>query len=122
MPQPGFILLAVDNPQESAVLYEKLLGVPVAEVSPGFALFACAGGLKIGLWARTGMVPPPAAAGGSELGFPLSGKAELDALHAEWQGLGLTILQPPQQMDFGWTFTAADPDGNRLRAFVPVQA
>jgi hypothetical protein len=29
------------------------------------------------------------------------------------------ILQPPTEMDFGRTFTAADPDGHRLRVFKP---
>ena len=35
---------------------------------------------------------------------------------------GLTILQAPMQMDFGTTFVATDPDGHRLRVFVPAAA
>ena len=34
-----------------------------------------------------------------------------------WAKLGLKILQEPTKMDFGYTFTAADPDGHRLRVF-----
>jgi hypothetical protein len=30
------------------------------------------------------------------------------------------VIQPPTQMDFGLTMTAADPDGHRLRVFVPA--
>ena len=32
------------------------------------------------------------------------------------------ILQEPVQMDFGHTFVASDPDGHRLRVFVPGAA
>ena len=35
--------------------------------------------------------------------------------------LGLRIIQEPTKMDFGFTFTAADPDGHRLRVFNPSQ-
>jgi predicted lactoylglutathione lyase len=31
--------------------------------------------------------------------------------------IGADVLQKPTQMDFGYTFTVADPDGHRLRAF-----
>lgn len=35
---------------------------------------------------------------------------------------GLTILQEPVRMDFGTAFVATDPDGHRLRVFVPAAA
>jgi predicted enzyme related to lactoylglutathione lyase len=38
-----------------------------------------------------------------------------------WKLLGLDIIQEPTKMDFGFTFTAADPDGHRLRVFAPAQ-
>lgn len=44
------------------------------------------------------------------------------ALHAAWCARGLSILQAPVAMDFGLTFTAADPDGHRLRVFAPGTA
>jgi len=34
----------------------------------------------------------------------------------------LDIIQEPVQMDFGYTFVATDPDGHRLRVFVPEAA
>jgi predicted lactoylglutathione lyase len=43
--------------------------------------------------------------------------AQVDALHADWQARGLRILQAPVTRDFGYTFTAVDPDGHRLRVF-----
>ena len=41
--------------------------------------------------------------------------AAVDAMHTEWSGRGWGIAQKPVQMDFGYTFTALDPDGHRLR-------
>jgi predicted enzyme related to lactoylglutathione lyase len=34
---------------------------------------------------------------------------------------GVAIAQKPVEMDFGYTFTALDPDGHRLRVFAPGQ-
>ena len=45
--------------------------------------------------------------------------AAVKATFADWKQRGLTIVQEPVQMDFGHTFVAADPDGHRLRVFVP---
>jgi hypothetical protein len=41
---------------------------------------------------------------------------------ADWKKRGLNILQEPVQMDFGTTFVATDPEGRRLRVFVPAAA
>jgi predicted enzyme related to lactoylglutathione lyase len=43
------------------------------------------------------------------------------ATHADWLARGLDVLQPPTPMDFGFTFTAGDPDGHRLRVFAPAR-
>jgi predicted enzyme related to lactoylglutathione lyase len=39
---------------------------------------------------------------------------------ARWQSFGARIAQPPTRMDFGFTGVALDPDGHRLRVFVPA--
>jgi predicted enzyme related to lactoylglutathione lyase len=44
------------------------------------------------------------------------------AKFTDWKRRGLNIIQEPVQMDFGYTFVAADPDGHRLRVFVPGAA
>lgn len=46
----------------------------------------------------------------------------VDATCAAWSGRGITILQQPTDLDFGRTFTAADPDGHRLRVFWPSES
>ena len=59
--------------------------------------------------------------GGSEIGFPVDSDAAVHSTRDAWANLGLKILQEPTKMDFGLTFTAADPDGHRLRVFNPSQ-
>ena len=124
-PSPNFILLYVSSPPASAHFYETLLGRAPVEASPTFALFALDAGLMLGLWSRDSVQPAPpdgAAAGTSELGFPVADTAAVDTLYRAWTALGLTMLQPPTRMDFGQTFTAADLDGHRLRVFAPEGA
>lgn len=108
----------VSNPLESADFYGRLFGCEPIERSPGFAAFEI-DGARLGLWARAGVLPTPpvAVAGGSELAFAQSSDEAVDCLHAQWQEAGVPIAQKPEQMDFGYTFTALDPDGHRLRVF-----
>jgi len=37
-----------------------------------------------------------------------------------WTKRGLAIAQEPTKMNFGFTFTALDPDGHRLRVYAPA--
>ena len=119
---PNFLLLYVADPAASAGFYTALLGRPPVEASPTFALFALDHGLMLGLW-RADTVQPPAAkavkAARHELAFPVADEAAVRALFSAWSAMGLHMLQEPTAMDFGFTFTAADPDGHRLRVFAP---
>ena len=63
--------------------------------------------------------PVASTAGGSEIAFAVADDAEITRLHA-WKKRGLTIIQAPTKMNFGYTFVALDPDGNRIRAFAPA--
>ena len=118
MNHPNFTILMVDNVPESTAFYADLLDVTAVEASETFSLFILEGGLKLGLWSRHTAQPAVTAKGGSvELGFQLKQNDDVDACHAAWQKKGLTILQQPTVMDFGYTFTAADPDSHRLRVY-----
>lgn len=124
-PLPRFVLLYVQNPEASARFYSELLERAPIERSPTFALFALDAGLMLGLWSRATVAPAPpdtAPGGTGELGFPVASTALVDRLFANWQARGLTVLQPPTRMDFGYTFVATDPDGHRLRVFAPEGA
>ena len=123
MATPNFVILYVDNPISSAAFYARLLDRPALETSPTFAMFSLTDGVMLGLWSRHTVQPGASAtAGAAEIAFTADSKEAVQNLHTDWTSKGLPVLQPPTQMDFGFTFTAADPDGHRLRVFVPATA
>ena len=123
MPHPNFVILYVINPQASAAFYARLLGAEPVESSPTFAMFALDSGVMLGLWARHTVEPAAPTSGASaELAFALDSNAAVDAMHAVWRDGGVPIIQGLTAMDFGYTFTATDPDGHRLRVFAPGAA
>jgi predicted enzyme related to lactoylglutathione lyase len=117
---PNFNLLYVADVDRSSQFYNQLFGTNPVEQSPGFALYVLPGGLKFGLWKKDNVEPAATPAGGFELGLPVQSDADVDRIASEWQERGIVILQTPTTMDFGRTFTAADPDGHRLRVFSPA--
>ena len=120
MPEFSFLILYVDNPPNSAAFYADLLGRPVIEQSPTFAMLPLREGVMLGLWSRHTVEPAASgAAGFSEVAFTVADTAEIARIHDDWKARGLTIIQAPTRMDFGTTFVARDPDGHRLRVFVP---
>lgn len=117
MTTPAFVILYVDAPERSARFYAELLGRPVLQSSPTFAMLPLGPGLALGLWSRHTVEPRGDGAGATgEIAFT---DPDVDAVHADWARRGLPILQPPTDMDFGRAFTAVDPDGHRLRVFTP---
>lgn len=115
----NFVLAYVADAPASAALYAKLLDAEPVERSPNWAMFALPNGMALGLWGRHEVEPRATLPGGMELGFPVGSDDAVRATRKRWEGLGLKIIQEPVQMDFGLTFTAADPDGHRLRVFHP---
>ncbi len=112
------LLFYVSDPKASASFYERALGLKTLELSPGFGLLKLNDATMLGLWNTAGVLPKPdAAPGAGEIGLSLRDNAAVDAQHATWKAAGIPIIQPPQQMDFGYTCTAADPDGHRIRVF-----
>ncbi|MDE2384910.1 MAG: VOC family protein [Alphaproteobacteria bacterium] len=111
-------LLYVEDPLKAAAFYEKLLHAKPLEASPGFAMFALTGGTMLGLWKRADVEPKVSAPSGSnEVGFHVDSNATVEKFFAEAKQVGAAVLQAPTQMDFGYTFCVADPDGHRLRVF-----
>jgi Glyoxalase/Bleomycin resistance protein/Dioxygenase superfamily len=72
----------------------------------------------LGRGARDTVEPAATTGIGGEIAFAVADVDTAHALHADWVGRGLTILQPPTDMDFGRTSAGLDPDGHRL--FVPA--
>ena len=120
MPDFSFVLLYVENPPHSAAFYAGLLGCPVIEQSPTFAMLPLREGTMLGLWARSTVAPEAVnAPGASEIAFTVADAEAVRTTHADWVRRGLDIVQTPTRMDFGLTFLALDPDGHRLRVFAP---
>jgi predicted enzyme related to lactoylglutathione lyase len=117
------MLLFVDSPPASGAFYKALLNREPVEASATFTLFALDSGLMLGLWSRHTAEPHPgAAAGGGEIGLTVDSYGDVDTTFEDWKKRGVSILQPPVDMDFGRTFVALDPDGHRLRVFAPAPA
>jgi catechol 2,3-dioxygenase-like lactoylglutathione lyase family enzyme len=114
---PDYILLAVENPLKSAALYDRILEAEPVERSDSFVLYVFQNGLKLGLWSRQDVEPAPKPPGGVELSFSLADRDAVLRLYGTWTSLGLKVVQEPTDMDFGFTFVVADPDGHRLRPF-----
>lgn len=110
-------ILFVQNPVKSQAFYASLFTVRLLDVHPSFALLVFENGFQLALWSRFTAEPAVMAPSGScEVMFTVSSKEALDALYLEWGvTLGITMCQKPALMDFGYTFTALDPDGHRLR-------
>ena len=116
----NLIILYVENPAHSTAFYEKLLGNGPVEASPNFVMFKTSGPM-LGLWARHDVAPTTSASAGCmELCLMAGDTAEVDRLHAEWRAKDVAILQPPVKKEFGYTFTACDPDGHRIRVLNPA--
>lgn len=121
MPDAFFTLLYVADPAASARFYSELLGQPIVESSPTFAMLPLAeGGAMLGLWKRDRVLPAASGQpGAGELALALQGRDAVDARLARWTALGCQVLQAPTELDFGYTFTVLDPDQHRVRVFAP---
>lgn len=120
MPSPNLVLLYVADARASAAFWSDLLATAPVELSDTFAMLPLVGGLMLGLWGVAGVTPATTTlGGGGEICIALGSDAEVDAAHADWAARGRTILQTPTTLDFGYTFTAADPDGHRIRILHP---
>lgn len=118
MTTPNMTLLYVDNPENSAAFYQRLLGQAPVELSPTFALFVLSNGLKLAIWSKHSVEPAATATGGGgEIGFMCELPQQVDVLYQRWSEQGLKMIQPPVTLDFGYSFVACDPDGHRLRVY-----
>jgi predicted enzyme related to lactoylglutathione lyase len=120
MPDFSFVLLHVENHAASAALYNELLGIPIVDQKSDIAILPLREGVMLGLWSRDTVEPKSTGqSGGSEIAFAVADATTVEAMHADWNRRGLTIIQAPTRMSFGVTFVALDPDGHRLRVFAP---
>ena len=113
VPQLGFILLFVENPQKSSLFYQDILEIKPVKESPTFVMFALKNGVMLGLWSRYTAAPPVVVSPGAmEVAFVVE---DVDALYEVWGKKHVTMAQKPTDMEMGRTFVALDPDGHRIR-------
>jgi catechol 2,3-dioxygenase-like lactoylglutathione lyase family enzyme len=117
---PDFILLYVADPVASARFYGELLGKQPIDSRPGFVMFMLGNGMRLGLWGKDTVIPAANQPGGFEIGWPVESNAEVDRRAGDWAARGIVIAQQPDDLSFGRTFTALDPDGHRLRVYKPA--
>ena len=118
----NFVLLHVADPVASASFYSDLLGKPVADSTPGFAMLPLSEAVMLGLWLAVDADPDGVGKpGASEISFDVADQAKLMQLHSDWARKGLTILVEPVDKPFGHTFVAADPDGLRIRVIASIK-
>ena len=118
---PQFTILYVTNPTRSALFYRELFGREPVEESPTFAMFVFESGARLAIWSSATVEPAGTqTAGAMELAFALPDDDAVDRLSAEWLARGLTLIQAPTKMEFGYTCMALDPDGHRLRLYCPA--
>lgn len=114
--KPNFIILYVSDPLKLSEFYAGLLGIPVLEASPGFALLPFNSETMLGLWKREAVQPKvDAAPGAQEIAVSLHTREAVDSTFRDWQTRGIAFLQEPTDMDFGRTCVARDIDGHRIR-------
>ena len=121
-PALNWVLLYVADTRRSAAFYSRLLGVPPVvepKSATDFTMFSLPGGWTLGLWNRNEVEPRATLPGGAELSFTEATGDVVRQRFEDWKAAGIRMLQPVTQVDFGLTFTAADPDGHRLRVFSP---
>lgn len=112
------VLLYVKDVIASAKFYEQVVHRGPVELSPGFAMFILPDGQKLGLWKRDAVIPSPSGTpGAGELAWVEADTEAVSTRCQEWRTRGWPIAQEPEQLDFGYTFVALDPDGHRLRVF-----
>ena len=116
----SFVLLYVDTPSASAAFHAGLLDRQPVENSPTFAMLPPHRRRDARLVAtRYGLTQSRRTAGDSEIAFIAENAEVLSRVYKDWKGRGVAMAQMPTTMDFGETSVALDPDGHRLRVFVP---
>ena len=116
MPACSMIILYVSNPRTSVEFYAEILQNKPVEVHPNFAMLPLAKEVMLGLWAISDVAPTVASVAPSgELGITVSDRPAVLETYHDWQRRRVVMVQEPTEMDFGFTFTATDPDGHRIR-------
>jgi uncharacterized protein len=113
----SLITLGVADLERSRAFYERLGWQRSVRNADGIAFFQ-AGGMAFALYPRSdlakdaGLAPEGQGFAGFALAYNARSRADVDAVLAEAQGAGATILKPAQEAFWGgYSGYFADPDG-----------
>lgn len=105
-PRISMITLGVRDLPAAVAFYQNGLGLPLHEATPTVAFFSL-NGSWLGLYGRdalaedAGVSPEGGGFAGFALAHNLSSEAAVDALMAEVQAAGATVVKPPQKVFWG---------------------
>jgi predicted enzyme related to lactoylglutathione lyase len=102
----NLVIFHVSNIEATLPFYTEKLGLTIASQAPTFVQFGGNGGAGLALSQEQ-----PLPGGGVEAWWFV---ADVDALHDSYAARGVAITSPLTDMPFGRTFSASDPDGNKL--------
>lgn len=124
-PRITVITLGVDNLERSVAFYRDGLGLPTEGIigrefeHGAVAFFDLQSGIKLAIWARddlahdTGLAKTSASPTEFSLGHNVTSKAEVDAVMAQAQLAGATIIKPASDTFWGgYAGYFQDPDGH----------
>lgn len=111
-----YVILYVSDIHIMTHFYAEILDTKPVESSSGFSMFVLPSGLKFGLWLKSDVTPEvKVQPGACEIGMGLESEDSVQSCYKDWIQKGVKIVQEPTEMDFGYTFTAEDPEGHRIR-------
>ena len=111
--QANYMGIVVDDLDAATTFYRDTLGVPVNEEAgiPGaYVQFDLEGGAVLSLQAQTALAGNPPFE-------PALMVEDADAAYTAWKERGVELLEEPNDMPFGRTFTFRTPAGHVLRAY-----
>ena len=113
---PNLFLIYVTDIDRATRFYSDLFGVTPQMTTPRYVPFEVAPGVLFALWSGRADTVRADAPRFSEVGLMVPGSTgAVDAIHEEWVGKGVTVVEAPHDDVFGRTFVVADPDGNLIR-------
>lgn len=115
-------VLYVEDIETSKAFYSYVFDCEGHVLSPTFVSFTLNIGINIELkqLAQADQISK-VTGGGTELSLIVKDSETLHHLFNQWQSKSVEFLQTPTKVVFGLSAVAVDPDGHRIRLFVPNQ-
>lgn len=112
-------ILRVKNLEQARRFYHETLGFPIDETQslPTFVMLKTVGPAWLALEDVSHQPDKAAPAGGVEIGLVVD---DVDRVWQDWKSKGVNLLTEPQNLPYGRTFDALDPEGHCLNVFKPA--